>query len=62
MYVTWETSLTRLKLPVIVLCDLPFKIYPVRRAVKRLFSSGVCDIGRFVLHECDVALIVAAGR
>ena len=41
---------------------LAFKIYPVRRAVKRLFSSGVCDIGRFVLHECDVALLIVAGR
>ena len=30
MYVTWETILTCLKLPVIVLCDSPFKIYPVR--------------------------------
>lgn len=49
MYVTWETILTCLKLPVIVLCDSPFKIYPVRRAVKRLFSSGMCDIGRFAL-------------
>ena len=28
---------------------LAFKIYPVRRAVKRLFSSGMCDIGRFAL-------------
>ena len=25
MYVTWETSLMRLKLPVIVLCDSPLK-------------------------------------
>jgi len=28
MYVTWETILTCLKLPVIVLCDLPLKFTP----------------------------------
>ena len=62
MYVTWETSLTRLKLPVIVLCDLPLNLPRAPCRKTPVFIWGRATIGRFALYECDVALIIVAGR
>ena len=62
MYVTWETILTRLNLLGIALCDLPLNCPRTPRRKTPVFIWGRATIGRFALYECDVALIIVAGR